>query len=817
MFSLFAKIIKQIALYPRLIVCVFSILAVLSIIPIEKLRWEIQLQDTLKGYGTQQDYEAIEKNFGGLGSLTIVLQSEDSLANYQLAQNFAKKFENDSLVHFIEWTADFEFFKKNRLLYASENDLKQVLMHIDSVKQKEILKSNPFFVAIESDELDASSENAKQATPDTANSGKDFSFIQNVEDKYFRNLQQNFTNPNGTVRVIDIYPTHSISDLQANRALYYKAKKYLEGPENSKGIRILYSGKVYDSIQTGRMLLPEAKTAGRAAALVIFILLVLHFYKQPQLIIISAIPIALPVLFTMAIAFFLYGRISLFTLSLWLLLPGHACQIITHVLTRYFHEREKNLGPTLSTESAILGIGPSVAASALIMAGLFISLVLVPLPGLQEFGILGAIGSLLNLAICPLVCTALLQFLQRNKPFTVHVPAYVKRRVIKTLPNKVNWALIIVLSIISLVGIIYSGANLKFLYDFKQTEIQHDKQEVLNLIKETGFVPYDPVIVMLPDSSYNDDMMLNFQHLQNRGSIPDLGRIYTQYQFLPKESSIKKEYIEKLRELVDDDILKAINSKDSAAIVEMLYNYENDIREFELSENIRRKFSDKNRNSGVFAFIIPNVDADNGLACRRINKQVRQLEGIQDKKFKVCGTTILRASILDLILANIDKSIALGAILLWLVLLLYYNKLSRAFFTMLPSIFAMCWVTVAVYMFNIHISAYSSLAFVLLIGASVDGSLQLWDSYYEKQNGTALTVLQTKFSSVLFAQLAALIGSSALLFSSHPGIKSIGQISMIGMICIFVSQFVIYPLIAGALDQYRLRKKARIENEKSLH
>ena len=198
MFSLVAKIIKQIALYPRLILGVFTILAILSIYPIEHLRWEIQLQDTLKGIGTQQDYEAIEKNFGGLGSLTIVLQSEDSLANHMLAEKFAKTFENDSLVHFIEWTADFDFFKKNRLLYASENDLAEVLNHIDSVKQKEILTNNPLFVSLDS-------------VPDSVDLSEDISVIQNIEEKYFRNLQQSFSNSNGTIRVIDIYPTHSIS------------------------------------------------------------------------------------------------------------------------------------------------------------------------------------------------------------------------------------------------------------------------------------------------------------------------------------------------------------------------------------------------------------------------------------------------------------------------------------------------------------------------------------------------------------------------------------------------------------------------------
>ncbi|MCQ2092626.1 MAG: MMPL family transporter [Fibrobacter sp.] len=798
MFSLFAKITRQIAQFPRLIIGIFTVLAILCVFPIENLNWEIQLQDTLRGKNNNQDYDIIENKFGGLGSLTIVLQSDDSLANYQLAKNFASAFENDSLVHFIEWTADFDFFKKNRLLYASEQDMMQVIDHINSVKEHHVRKNNPLLVEL----LDEPSDStvAEEKSRDTS------TFIQDIEGKYFRNLQQSFANTTGTIRVIDIYPTNSISDLKANRALFSKADSYLKEKAGDK-IRVLYTGKVYDSIQTGRMLLPEAKRAGLFAAMAILLLLIFHFYRQPQLIVISSIPIALPVIFTMAIAYLFFGRISLFTLSLCLLLPGQACQIITHVLTRYFHEREKKLGPALSTESAILGIGPTVAASSLIMAGLFISLILVPLPGLQEFGMLGAIGSLINLAVCPLICTALLQFLQRHKAFDVIIPKYVKRRPMKLLSNKVNWAIIIALSSLSLTGLIYSGVNLTFLYDFKQTEIQHNKQEVAALIKETGFSTYDPVIVMMPDSSYNEDIMEDFNRLQSRGSVPELGRIYTQFQFMPKESSTKRDLVKKIQQYVDEGILDYMSPCDSASIVEMLDNYENDMREFELSENIRRKFADKNGTPGVFAFIIPNANPNNGQICRRINRQVKQIEGVEDQKFKVCGTPILRASVLNLILANIDKSIIVGIIMLWFILLLYYNKLSRAFFTMLPSIFALCWVTTITHFLGIQISAYSSIAFVLLIGASVDGSLQLWASYYEKQEGTALTVLRTKFSSVLFAQLAALIGGFAMLFSSHPGIKSIGQITLIGMICIFVSQFTIYPLIAGALDQYRLRKK----------
>ena len=75
MFSAFAKLIQKIAHYPKTMIGLFLAVTLLCIYPIENLRWEIQLQDTLKGHEVQADYQEIEKAFGGLGSLTVVLQS----------------------------------------------------------------------------------------------------------------------------------------------------------------------------------------------------------------------------------------------------------------------------------------------------------------------------------------------------------------------------------------------------------------------------------------------------------------------------------------------------------------------------------------------------------------------------------------------------------------------------------------------------------------------------------------------------------------------------------------------------------------------
>jgi predicted RND superfamily exporter protein len=253
--------------------------------------------------------------------------------------------------------------------------------------------------------------------------------------------------------------------------------------------------------------------------------------------------------------------------------------------------------------------------------------------------------------------------------------------------------------------------------------------------------------------------------------------------------------------------LDSANLLYASKLTESLYRI--DLDENETPEDLRIKFSDNNGNAGVFAFIFSSIDPNDGLACRHLQSDLNKFDGIANGTYKITGTPVVRATFLDLVLKNINKTLALGFVLIAILLLLYYNRFSRTIFTLLPSIFAMGWLVFLLRMFNMEISAYNSLAFPILFAFSVDGSIQLWTAYYEKQGGTALNILQRKFFTVGISQLASLIGTYGLLISSHPGLRSIGQICLLGLICISVSQFTIFPLIAGSLDNYRLHKQKK--------
>ena len=813
MFTFLAKIIRHLSRFPKAVIAITFVLLCLCPYFISNLRWELQLQDILEKDDTvSKDIESIEKSFGGLGSLTVVLRSNDSLANYTLAKNVANQLMTyKDIIHFVEFETDINFYEKYKFFYINNDDLDTIINRVEALRNSHVLKHNPLYVDLTG--KDSKQDTTAQDSVTKQDSSEVSAFanfdLEDIESKYFDRLKRSHSNSDGTIRVIDIYPTHSIADLYASRELVSTVKKCIENTVGSDGIEVYYTGKAYDVIQTGRAILPEAKNAGKIMALLILILLIINFRKQPHLIFISAIPIGIPLLFVLSIAQVLYGRINLFSLVLVLLLPGLASQIITHILTRYFKERAHNLSPDLCIESAILGIGPTTAASALMMALLFAGLTFIPLAGIKELGVLGAIGCLLNWVVCSTLVASLLRVLQKKRPFRIPKFNFKYNYRFTLMSFKTNSIVLTTVVVVSLVALFFGGTSLRVFYDFSQTELQHQNSLADSLITQTEFPQYDPIIVQLPSAKAGDSLVNNFQRLKKKGLAKNIDKILTLSQISPALQPEKKAKLEKLESMISDNIvIEKLTPAEKATFRRITASLNvHSFEETEFTQALRQKFSDNKGNLGVFAFIFPNIDPNNGLECRRLVKDLKNFDGVIDGTLKLSGTPILRAAVLDKIFPNLYKPIIFGCIIVCFMLLVFYNNLSRATFTVLPSCFAVSWLFIALKFLNIEISIYSAIAFVFLIGASVDGSLQLWASFYEKQGGTALIVLQRKFTGIVISQMACLVGTYGLLISSHPGLKSIGVLSLIGLLCIFAAQLTIFPLIAGALDNYRIRKK----------
>ncbi len=799
MFSLLQRILRSALRHPKVVLLTAFVLTVLSVYPVMHLKWDLHTVDMLPDSSeVKRTSEIVEKNFGGFGTLLAVIASPDSAANDRLVRGLAKALEGNRFVNFVDYRSESEFFEKNRLLYIHTSDLKRIRNRLSDLQARYREEANPLFVDL------LSNDSLRRATMDSIRREiSDSLSIGELEKKYLEPMRNMYSNAEGTIRVVNIFPRKKVSDLEASRKLIRIVKGAFEGLPESDRAKMYLTGKVSRTANEGKIVLSEARSTGIALGCILAVFLLFRFARRPAIFLLSVIPTALVLMWTMGAAYFLYGRINLYSLVLAIILPGISCREIVHLMTRYAEEQKKGLGYELSLESAILGVGPTIAVSAFSVAGTFLGLLFVPLAGMQELGVLGAIGSVLNWAVSGLVFPALIVVTGHYRSFPVFEKIQAR---FADFSERPFWGFKKCLVPVVLLSIVLPcrGIYPEFDYDFSHTEYNPGTVKADTLLSHTNFVKYDPVVVVLP----SEENVRTFYNRMNREieSNPDTKiRTVAVYQnLLPSNQQEKISLLRQIRESLDPEMLKRLSPADSNRIEAIIREWsEVPVRYKDIPENLRRVFGETGGGFGEFAFLIPNFNPDDGLACRKLAKELESV------KYPKTGTPLVRAELLNLTLPHFHKAILFDIAIVFLLTFLFYRRISFSLFTLVSPIVAFFWLLSLLRLLGISLSSYSSLAFPILIGMSIEGSIQLWNAYYERSTGSIHYILRTTGLTCLFAEALTIIVLFALTLSSHPGIREIGIVSALGIVCISLSHLFVFPLLSGRLDTRRIKSRTQ--------
>ena len=798
MFSLLQRILRSALRHPKAVLVVALLLTALSVYPVMHLKWELHMIDMLPDSSEVKRTNAIvEKNFGGFGTLVAVISSPDSALNDSLVRGLAKAIEGSRFVNFVDYESEAKFFEKNKLLYIHTSDLRRIRNRLSDLRARYKFEANPLYVNLLSNDslVDLVRDSIAREISDSLS-------IAELERKYLSPLKNMYSDSGGTIRAMNIFPKNRVSDLNASRKLIHVVNAAFESLPESDRAKMFLTGKVFSTASEGGRILSEARSTGIGLAVILGVFVLFRFARRPSLFLFTAIPAALVLVWTMAAAWALFGRINLYSIVLAIILPGISCREIVHLMTRYASERKKGLGDELSLESALLGIGPTIAVSAFSIAGAFLGLLFVPLSGMQELGVLGAIGSVLNWAVSGLVFPALIETTGHYRSFHVFERS-ASLEDFKERPFAGFKKYLVPIAILSVI-LPSRGVYPEFDYDFSHTEYNPGTVEADSLLGHTNFRRYDPVVVILPSA----EKVRTFFNRINREieSNPDTKiRSVAIYQnLLPSNQKEKLSLLREIRGELDPEILKKLSPADSDRI-ETLVREWNDVPVLyrDIPENLRRLFGETGSGFGEFAFLFPNFDPDDGLACRKL---ARELEPV---KYPKTGTALVRAELLDRTFPYFHKAILFSIAGVFFLTFLFYRKISFSLFTLLSPIVAFFWLLSLLRFLGIELSSYSALAFPLLIGMSIEGSIQLWFAYYERSTGSIHYILRTTGLTCLFSEILTFIVLFGLFLSSHPGLREIGLVAVLGILCIMLSHLLVFPLLAGWLDIRRIKRRKR--------
>jgi len=765
---------------PKLLITFALVLSVLSIYPVLNLRWELDFADLLsKEHPAITAQDSVHKKFGVWKTLIVLSESQDSVSNAEFIADLAKILEQSPLVNFAEYNTETDFYNEHKLLYINLSDLETINERIKKLVSKQKGKLNPFIVELVED----------------AASSSDIFSLEDIERKYLPKLKTFKGTADGTKRVLEIYPAKDNSSLTDMRELYRLVATKADSLRKQKNTNVFYGGTIYDSVANSRTMLSEIRTLALISAAILFAIFAFSCLKIPAISIITALCLAMATLWTFAATAILFGRINMFTIILGFIIPGLGGRNAIHLLSRYTEEMQKGLSVKLALESTLLGIGQPFAVSAFISSSVFFCLSSVPLQGMRELGIAGGLGILFDWIAISAILPAMLTILQKKHKFTLYARIAFKRSDFSPEPLNVKKIYTIALFLFS-VAIVMQGIFPRMEYNFSKTEFPKPSAFVSKTLKDMGEYYTEPVIVFFPDAKYAEAAADNY---------PNINWV-TLASLLPREQDKKLRILDEIHSALTPETLKSLQGGDSANVNKVIESWNlKPVTIADLPESYQLKFFGKDGSLGEFGFIFPELDIDNGLECRRFAKRINEIS-IFGSQLKNTGELVIRAALMDSSLPELHRSVILGCIAILFWLLVFKNMRNHIFLILMSPVLGFFWFLGILNFLDIPLTIYSILALPFLIGISIDGSLFLWQRFWEEGTGSLRFVCANSGKTVIISYLIPIAAFVSVSFSSHPGLENLGVVTVLGILSIALAHIAVFPITASLVEKIRYKK-----------
>ena len=349
-----------------------------------------------ENYQSVKTLEEIKQRVGGVGSLTVLVQSPDFEANTRFVEDLARELrsaEYAQYINFVDYKNDVEFYRKNALLFMETDDLDDILTRIDDYIIQEKLKLSPLYIALDEDE----------ATLDFSDIEAKYRSSGNGHDAYY-------VNPDRTILALEAKAAGTVSNIgfaTEMKQVIQAAIDKLNPRHYHAEMLIEYGGPFKNKIDEYDTILRDVRSTAIVAVLGIVALLTLYF-RQPWAAFFVAVPLVMGLVWAFAITYWAIGNLNTMTAFLFVILFGLGIDFGIHMFARYLERRVAHGDVQSSIETMLTQTGQAIVTAALTTSIAFFSLTLTDFRGFSEFGFIVGVGILMSLVSMTTVLPAVL-------------------------------------------------------------------------------------------------------------------------------------------------------------------------------------------------------------------------------------------------------------------------------------------------------------------------------------------------------------------------------------------------------------------------
>ncbi|MGM0507240.1 MAG: MMPL family transporter, partial [Bacteroidota bacterium] len=485
-----------------------------------------------------------------------------------------------------------------------------------------------------------------------------------------------------------------------------------------------------------------------------------------------------------------------------------------HFYARYIEERSEGHPINDAIETTFKTTGQAIAAVGITTSAAFFILMLADFKGFSEFGAIAGVGILFSILAMTLLLPALLILLERVGGLNTSATAVLTPdgRISKTNASRINHkSLSIGILLICLLATILSGWNarsLSFEYDFGSLEPVY---ESYNAVAREAHKVYSDrrtrnAAYIIADSP--EDAIEIRDRLQERleadtlsPTIESVETFQDRYPFNEAEKREKLARIEGIREQLNDPFLSTSDSEQYRMLQEGA-STTHPIQLEEVPDFLLQPFTAKDGTIGNLVIIYPAVALSDGRNSMNFADDLSRIELPNGKVYNAASTSIVASDMLRLMIEETPRMVALTLTFIILIKLVIFRSLKWMMLALLPLVTSFLWLFGLMDLAGWKLNFYNIVVMPTILGIGDDSGIHIVHRYLEEGKGSINKVIRSTGEHVTVSSLTTLLGFAGLLFSNHPGMRSIGELAVAGISMMLLASLVLLPAVLYLLERW---------------
>ncbi|TVQ04946.1 MAG: hypothetical protein EA359_04515 [Balneolaceae bacterium] len=744
---------------------------------------------------------------GGETEMRVAIKSPDFEANVAFAELLAERSlelyyprRDFNFFNRAEFRRDTDVLKDNALYLATVSELEEIIEFLEDEIEIARQEANPFFV----DFLDDFDDDFDEVTDDPN--------IDRFQEAYDDLIPAEYpASDDSTLVILTLYPTGPQSDIRYLEDMFEAYEGLIASLDPASfhpEMEVRFGGRLKRHLNEFESIMNDVFNSFALGFSSVILLVMFYFgskkyinYKRgdhskqrhsfwqhlirtPVPVLVIGIPLMVSLLWTFGITYFYLGVLNTMTSVLFVILFGLGIDYGIHYYARYIEFRSSGKSVQRSVLEAYQRTGTAIFVSAITTASALYVLMFADFRGFSEFGFIAGTGIILALACMLFLLPALLVIFDRW-----HWILLIKRSdkveinpVIKKFPYSRT---IVIFGVLVSVIVIGLSGNLRFEYNFGKLEpVFEEYEQFRDFTSGVDQSSRRNPAYIIADNDEDVFEILEILRERKRSNpetmILDVEALQERFPPNRELANEKLQYIGEVRRLLQNTFI--VNQENETLDILRRGSQTTEPLDEELIPDfLKNRFTTRDGEIGRFVIVYPNTSLSDGLRSIAFKEEISEIQLNNGKIYHAASTSIVAASMLELMREESPYMVVATFIIVFFFILISFGNLRWSLIALIPLIIGLLWLFGIMLIFGLKFNFYNLVVLPAVLGIGCDNGVHLAHRFRDEGRKNMWEVLSSTGQHITIGSFTTMMGFSGLLFTTHPGLQSIGIMAVVGI------------------------------------